>query len=50
MPPAEARQLATGARERLIDFLSSNVEVSERLEHAAEMGMSGGEVTREVLR
>ena len=50
MPPAESRQLDEGGRARLIEYLRSEPKPSERLRHAAELGMAGGEVTRQVLR
>ena len=49
MPPLEARQLDATGRARLVEYLRSKPEASERLKHAAAMGMSGGEVTRQVL-
>ncbi len=45
MPPPEARQLAPGVRERLVDYLRQNAESPSgdpRLTHAAELGMAGG--------
>jgi cytochrome c553 len=53
MPPPESRQLDDAGRKRLMEFLKREQHMSEpneRLAHAAEIGMAGGEVTREVLR
>jgi cytochrome c553 len=49
MPPREARQLDEAGRARLLEYLNSQPKASDQLKHAAEMGMNGGEVTREVL-
>ena len=53
MPPPEARQLDPEARLQLLDFLRRDPLASEpdsRLQHAAAMGMSGGEGRRAAPR
>jgi hypothetical protein len=47
MPPPEARQLAPGARERLLEYLRSELDpqaIDPMLERAAKLGMTGGGV------
>jgi hypothetical protein len=45
MPPPEARQLAPGVRERLLEYLRTDLNssaIDPRLERAATLGMMGG--------
>ncbi|HKU40565.1 MAG TPA: hypothetical protein VJR89_20535, partial [Polyangiales bacterium] len=53
MPPPEARQLAPGVRERLLEFLREEArsgELDPRLERAARLGMAGGAREGQVAR
>jgi mono/diheme cytochrome c family protein len=53
MPPAEARQLDEGGRERLLEYLRNDplsLAPDPRLERAAELGMAGGADRRVIPR